>query len=154
MEYVESLKSVEVPDSVDALDIVNALDSVEGLESEMALDSVEVPDSIEVVPESVEVVQCPRCGTFHAGGVFGEACFQARRRARRCARCGLLHEDYDLIARFLHNMEKFDCELYIPDVEKLQMDGETILLPEHVIKKLDEIYSMKELEDAKMKQEQ
>jgi hypothetical protein len=50
-------------------------------------------------------------------------------------------------------MEKFDCELYIPDVEKLQMDGETILLPEHVIKKLDEIYSMKELEDAKMKQE-
>jgi hypothetical protein len=168
MEYVESLKSVEVPDSVDALDIVNALDSVEGLESEMALDSVEVPDSIEVVPESVkvapdfvevapdsvEVVQCPRCGTFHAGGVFGKACFQARRRARRCARCGLLQEDYDLIARFLHNMEKFDCELYIPDVEKLKMDGETILLPEHVIKKLDEIYSMKELEDAKMKQEQ
>ncbi|BAT14274.1 Os11g0529700 [Oryza sativa Japonica Group] len=168
MEYVESLKSVEVLDSVDALDIVNALDSVEGLESEMALDSVEVPDSVEVVPESVkvapdfvkvapdsvEVVQCPRCGTFHAGGVFGEACFQARRRARRCARCGLLHEDYDLIARFLHNMEKFDCELYIPDVEKLKMDGETILLPKHVIKKLDEIYSMKELEDAKMKQEQ
>ncbi|KAF2911098.1 hypothetical protein DAI22_11g151700 [Oryza sativa Japonica Group] len=168
MEYVESLKSVEVLDSVDALDIVNALDSVEGLESEMALDSVELPDSVEVVPESVkvapdfvkvapdsvEVVQCPRCGTFHAGGVFGEACFQARRRARRCARCGLLHEDYDLIARFLHNMEKFDCELYIPDVEKLKMDGETILLPKHVIKKLDEIYSMKELEDAKMKQEQ
>ncbi|EAY81154.1 hypothetical protein OsI_36337 [Oryza sativa Indica Group] len=127
----------------------------------MALDSVEVPDSVEVVPESVkvapdsvEVVQCPRCGTFHAGGVFGKACFQARHRARRCARCGLLHEDYDLIARFLHNMEKFDCELYIPDVEKLKMDGETILLPEHVIKKLDEIYSMKELEDAKMKQEQ
>uniref|UniRef100_I1R0Y3 Uncharacterized protein n=1 Tax=Oryza glaberrima TaxID=4538 RepID=I1R0Y3_ORYGL len=94
MEYVESLKSVEVPDSVDALDIVNALDSVKGLESEMALDSV------EVAPDSVEVVQCPRCGTFHAGGVFGEACFQACRRARRCARCGLLHEDYDLIARF------------------------------------------------------
>ncbi|KAF2908020.1 hypothetical protein DAI22_12g144800 [Oryza sativa Japonica Group] len=161
MEYVESLKSVEVPDSVDTLDIVNALDSIEGLESEMALDSVEVPDSVKVVlesvevaPDSVEVVQCPRCGTFHAGGVFGEACFQARRRARKCAHCGLLHEDYDLIARFLHNMEKFDCELYIPDVEKLQMDGETILLPEHVIKKLDEIYSMKELEDAKMKQEQ
>ena len=139
MEYVESLESVEVPDSVDALD------SVEGLESEMALDSV------EVVPESVEVVRCSRCGTFHAGGVFGEACFQARRRARRCARCGLLHEDYDLTARFLHNMKKFDCEFYIPDVEKLQMDGDIILLPEHVIKKLDEIYSMKKLEDAKMK---
>ena len=33
------------------------------------------------------------------------------------------------------------------------MDGDTILLPEHVIKKLDEIYNMKKLEEAKMKQE-
>uniref|UniRef100_A0A0E0EKL8 Uncharacterized protein n=1 Tax=Oryza meridionalis TaxID=40149 RepID=A0A0E0EKL8_9ORYZ len=154
MEYVESLKSIEVPDSVDTLDIVNALDSVEGLESEMALDSVEALESVEVAPDSVEVVECPCCGTFHAGGIFGEACFQARRRVCRCACCGLLYEDYDLIARFLHNMEKFDCELYIPDVEKLQMDGEIILLLEHVIKKLDKIYSMKELEDAKMKQDQ
>ncbi|CAD6265550.1 unnamed protein product [Miscanthus lutarioriparius] len=129
MEYVESLESVEVRDSVDALD------TIEGLESKMALDSVEVPDSVEVVPESVEVVpdsievvQCPRCGTFHAGGVFGEACFQAHRHARR----------------FLHNMEKFDYEFFVLDVEKLQMDSDTILLPEHVIKKL---------EDAKMKQD-
>jgi hypothetical protein len=38
-------------------------------------------------------------------------------------------------------------------VEKLQMDGDTILLPEHVIEKLDEIYNMK-LEDAKMKQDE
>jgi hypothetical protein len=42
-------------------------------------------------------------------------------------------------------MEKFYCEFYIPDVEKLQMNGDTILLPEHVIKKL---------EDAKMKDAQ
>ena len=41
-------------------------------------------------------------------------------------------------------MEKFDCEFYVTDVEKLQMDGDTILLPEHVNKKL---------EDAKMKQD-
>jgi len=38
-------------------------------------------------------------------------------------------------------------------VEKLQMDGDTILLPKHVIKKLDEIYYMKKLEEAKMKQD-
>jgi len=41
-------------------------------------------------------------------------------------------------------MEKFDCEFFVPDVEKLQMDSDTILLPEHVIKKL---------EDARMKQD-
>uniref|UniRef100_A0A0D9XDS5 Uncharacterized protein n=1 Tax=Leersia perrieri TaxID=77586 RepID=A0A0D9XDS5_9ORYZ len=179
-DSVEGLESEMALDSVEVMpDSVDAADSIEGLESEMALDSVEVPDSVKVRPDSVEVpefvevvpdsvdaldtvnaadsvkvVQCPRCGTFHAGGIFGEACFQARRHARRCARCGLLHEDYDLTARFLHDMEKFECEFYISDVEKLQMDGNTILLPEHVIKKLDQIYSMKKLEDAKMKQEQ
>ena len=64
-----------------------------------------------------------------------------------------VHRDYDLTTWILGGIEKFDCELYIPDVEKLQMDGDTILLPEHVIKKLDEIYNMKKLEDAKMKQD-
>jgi hypothetical protein len=88
-------------------------------ESEEAVDSVElVADSVLMVPDSVESL-CARCGIFHAGGVFRDAYFQVRRRARRCARCGLLHEDYDLPARCLHDMEKFDCEFYIPEVEKL-----------------------------------
>jgi hypothetical protein len=109
------------------------------------LDIEEVPDSVEVVPDSVEevldvnaVVHCPRCSTFHAGGVFGEACKQARHNARRCSRCGLLHEDCDFFAQVLDDMEKFDCGFYIPDVEKLQMDGNTIILPEEVIEKLEE----------------
>jgi hypothetical protein len=38
----------------------------------------------------------------------------------------------------LDDMEKFDCEFYIPDVEKLQMSGNTIILPEEVIEKLEE----------------
>jgi len=114
------------------------------------LDSVvEVPDSVtldNVEPlDSVKEVKCPRCSMFHAGGVFGEACFQARRNARRCARCGLLHEDYDVPARFLYGVDKFDCEFFIPDVEKLEMHGNTIILPEEVVKKLEE-------HDEKMKQ--
>jgi hypothetical protein len=94
-----------------------------------------VPDSVE--PDSVESL-CPRCGTFHAGGVFGEECFQARREARRCTRCGLLHEDYHLPANLFHAMDKFDCEIYIPDVDKLEMRGNTIILPDEVIKKLQD----------------
>ena len=90
---------------------------------------------------------------FHGGGVFGEACFQARREARRCARCGLLHEDYDMIAKWLDYLDKFDCEIYIPDACKLQMDGNTIILPEHVINKLDKIRDAKKLEHAKLKQD-
>ena len=139
--------------------VEQTLDNVEPLDTDEAVDSVELLDTVDVVPDSVEMVPdfveslCPRYGMFHAGGVFGEACFQAHRHTRRCARCGLLHEDYDLPARWLHKMEKFDCEVYIPDVDKLQMNGNTILLPEHVVKKLEENFNSKKLEEAKMKQQ-
>ena len=110
LDSVEALDSVEMLDTVEqALDNVEVMDSIEQtldniepLDTDEAVDSVEsldtvdvVPDSVEMVPDSVESL-CPRCGTFHAGGIIGEACFQARRHTRRCARCGLLHEDYDL----------------------------------------------------------
>ena len=133
----------EVPDS-----IVEVPDSVE-----------EVPDSIMEVPDSIddalddEVVHCPRCSMFHAGGVFGEACYQARREARRCARCGLIHSDYDLISSIIYRIDPFDCEIFTPDVDKLEMNGNTILLPEHVQMKLDgNIYNTKKLEDANKEQ--
>ena len=42
-------------------------------------------------------------------------------------------------------MDKFDCEFFIPDVEKLEMHGNTIILSEEVVKKLEE-------HDEKMKQ--
>jgi len=150
--------SVEgVPDSVevvpDSVDVVS--DSVELMPNsvDVVSDSVElVPDSVDVMPDSVKS-PCARCGTLHAGGVFGEACFQARGEARRCARCRLVHDDYDLTTWMLDKIEKFDCELYIHDVEKLEMDGDTILIPEHVQMKFDEIYNMKKLEDAKKKQD-
>ena len=122
----------EVPDSVDD-DVPDAVEDVP--------DAVEddVPDAVEEVPDVDEVVDCPRCRTFHAGGVFGEACRQARRNARRCARCGLLHEDYDLVTQVLDGMENFDCKFYIPVVEELQLEGNTIILPEQVVQKLDEM---------------
>jgi len=79
---LESVAALEVPDSV-VLDTV-ALDTVEalGMEEEVPHSVDMVPDSIDMVPDSVESM-CPRCGTFHVGGVFGEECFQARREARR-----------------------------------------------------------------------
>jgi hypothetical protein len=147
-------------DSEMALHLEMELDSERALDYAMAPDSVEVvPNSVDVVSDSVKLVPdsvespCARCGMFHAGGIFGEACFQARREARRCARCRLVHDDYDLTTWMLDKIEKFDCELYIPDVEKLEMDDETILVPEHIQMKFDEIYNMKKLEDAKKKQD-
>ncbi|CAD6253114.1 unnamed protein product [Miscanthus lutarioriparius] len=144
----------EVPDSVKELPDSDEL-LPDSIEVQLEYDAVQ-PNSVDVLPDSDqldEVVHCPRCGTFHAGGVFGEECYQARREARRCARCGLLHEDYDMIAKWLDYLDKFDCEIYIPDVSKLQMDGNTIILPEHVINKLDKIRDAKKLELAKLKQD-
>ena len=111
----------EVPDSVEELPDSDEL-LPDSIEVQLEYDAV-LPDSVDVLPDSDqldEVVHCPRCGTFHAGGVFGEECYQARCEARRCARCGLLHEDYDMIAKWLDYLDKFDCEIYIPDVSKLQ----------------------------------
>jgi hypothetical protein len=148
--------SLAAQDSV-ALDTDDLLDTVETPDSD-EMHTVEAPNFVEVVPDSLEMppdsveVKCPRCGTFHASGIFGETCYQARQKARRCAHCGLLHEDYDLAARVCDKMETFDCEVYIPDVHKLQMIGDTILLSEHVIKKLDEHYNMKKLKEQKLKQ--
>jgi hypothetical protein len=120
-----ALDSMQPPDSVEVVSdsveevphsVEEVLDSVESVDDVVSASVDDVPDSVEDAPEDDAVVHCPRCGTFHAGGVFGEACFQARRNARRCARCGLLHEDYDLPVRFFHLMDKFDCEFYIRDV--------------------------------------
>ena len=134
-------------DTVDPLDIIKQVpDSVEEVPDTVAEvpDTVEeVPDSIKEVPDVDKVVDCPRCGMFHTSSIFGEACYQARRNARRCASCGLLHEDYDIPARFFLDMDKFDCEFFIPDVEKLEMSGETIILPEQVVKKLEEMKQAK-----------
>nr|TKW28447.1 hypothetical protein SEVIR_3G323800v2 [Setaria viridis] len=130
----------ELPDSIKP-----DLDSIVEVPDSIALDNVEPLDSVEEVPDSVEEVQCPRRCMFHASGIFREAYFQARRNAHSCAHCGLLHKDYDVPARFLYGVDKFDCAFFIPDVEKLEMHGNTIILPEEVVKKLEE-------HDEKMKQ--
>jgi hypothetical protein len=132
MEYVEALDSEMVPDSVEAPQVVP--DSIEMVEV--------VPDSVKVVPESL----CVRCSTFHADN-DDEGYFQARCRARRC---GALHSNYDLVAKILHDYEHFDCEIYIPDVEKIEMRGDTILVRENIMKKLDGQLKMKQ--DAKKDQ--
>jgi len=105
-----------------------------------------VPYSL--LPESKPSI-CVRCGTTHDDN-DDEGYRLAHRLASRCARCGLVHRDYDLAARIMDHMENFDCEIYIPDVKKLQIDGYTILVPENILKKLEEHRKMKH--DAKKKQ--
>ncbi|PVH62817.1 hypothetical protein PAHAL_3G408000 [Panicum hallii] len=111
-----------------------------------------VPDSLELdslpdmVPDSMEPESqgtlCKRCNTIH-GDNDVVACRLACREASRGESCRLVHRDYNLAARILDDQDKSDCLIYIPDVDKLQISGETILVPEHVQNKLDEQRKMK-----------
>lgn len=62
---------------------------------------------------------CVRCSKDEEG------CHIARYLASRYGSCNFLHGDYNP-----HNKDKFDCEIYIPDVEKLTSD--IVLVSEHV----------------------
>ncbi|PUZ43663.1 hypothetical protein GQ55_8G025900 [Panicum hallii var. hallii] len=150
--------SMEAPEE-DALDSMDAaLEALEELTPEgltasaslpesLAPEEIVVPESLpDFVPDSMEPESqgtlCKRCNTIHGDNDI-VACRLARREASRCECCRVVHRDYDLAARILDDQDKFDCLIYISDVDKLQMSGEIILVPEHVQNKLDEQRKMK-----------
>nr|XP_034572900.1 uncharacterized protein LOC117837393 [Setaria viridis] len=55
-----------------------------------------------------------------------------------CSRCGLVHVEYRLGAMIYTGLDEFDCNLFIPDLDNVVMDGDTIVLPAHELKMLDE----------------
>ncbi|KAL6597806.1 hypothetical protein ACP70R_046611 [Stipagrostis hirtigluma subsp. patula] len=101
-----------------------------------SLYDVVVPDS-EGADED-DVCLCKRCGEVH-GVKDVDECRRIRREASRCDRCGLIHKDYDLMVWIIDGFDNFSCELYIPNIDELVMDGSTIILPEHVQEKIDEL---------------
>jgi len=38
----------------------------------------------------------------------------------------------------IHGLDEFDCELFIPDLDNVVMDGNTLMIPPQVLKMLDE----------------
>ncbi|CAN6333338.1 unnamed protein product [Urochloa humidicola] len=150
--------SVIVPDSSemelapDSMEMNVAPDSMEmnvapdSMEMNVAPDSMEMnvaPDSMEMVPESMEVVPdslppgaflCCRCDLIHEDRQSWNRSHSLR---WPCSRCGLIHSDYNFGA-MIYGLDKFDCEILIPDVDNVVMDGDTIILPAHVLKMLDE----------------
>ncbi|KAK3129291.1 hypothetical protein QOZ80_6BG0476470 [Eleusine coracana subsp. coracana] len=104
-------------------------------DANQTVDVLIVPDSCS---DDKELCLCKRCGKVH-GVQDIEECHRIRREQSRCSRCRLIHSDYDDSAWIIDGFEKFDCELYIPNVDELQMDGETILLSDHVQDRVDEV---------------
>ncbi|PUZ56979.1 hypothetical protein GQ55_5G391700 [Panicum hallii var. hallii] len=97
---------------------------------ELAADSkMMVPDSL--LPGSF---LCARCHLVHEDR---QACNHARSRRWPCSSCGLVHAEYRLGA-MIYSLDEFDCELLIPDLDNVVMHGNTLMLPAHMLKMLDE----------------
>jgi hypothetical protein len=81
---------------------------------------------------------CKRCGELH-GVKHIEECHHVRREQSRCTRCGLVHRNYATSVLIIDGFDTCDCELYIPNVDELQMADVTIILTDHVQKRVDEV---------------
>ena len=44
----------------------------------------------------------------------------------------------------IYGLDKFDCEILIPDLNEIKMEGDTIILPPHVLKVCDELMEIKQ----------
>jgi hypothetical protein len=77
------------------------------------------------------VCVCKCCAEVH-GVKDIEECRRVHREQIRCSRCGLIHRDHDISVLIIDDFHTFDCELYIPNVDELEMEDGTIILPDHV----------------------
>uniref|UniRef100_A0A0E0CJP3 Uncharacterized protein n=1 Tax=Oryza meridionalis TaxID=40149 RepID=A0A0E0CJP3_9ORYZ len=144
---------VKLIQQVDASDVVQKCrtSTPPPLCPEQDIDAVAIVDEVDAAAVVQEVdtaalwstlPECVRCGRVHDDK--GDKGLEEYRCARRrlCSRCGLLHRDYMLSAR-MYGVEEFDCEVFLPDLKDVKMDGNTILLPAHVIKMIDDLVESK-----------
>jgi hypothetical protein len=96
----------------------------------------ESQEPVEVVtPELLELAPDSITPELHERHEDRQAWNRAHSRLWPCSRCGLVHTEYRLGA-MLHGLDEFDCELFIPYLDNVVMDDNTLLLPPHVLKML------------------
>ncbi|CAN6209313.1 unnamed protein product [Urochloa humidicola] len=125
------------PDSQEPEELVAPESEVpESQDEHIAPESQELIAPESEVPESLPpgAFTCPRCHLVHADR---QSWNRAHSQRWPCSRCGLIHAEYSLGAR-IYGLDEFDCEVFIPDLDNVVMDGNTLLIPPHVIKMLDE----------------
>jgi len=49
-----------------------------------------------------------------------------------------------MVLAMIYGQREFDCNLFIPNLDEHVMQGDRIMLPPHVIKKLDELDASKD----------
>jgi hypothetical protein len=120
---------------------VVAPDSEMELVPDSQMDTLLSSELQELVPDSVMVLDSLPPGAFifsrcHLVHEDCETWNRARSRFWPCSRCRLKHADYTIFAMH-HGFIDFDCELFIPDLDNVMMDGNTLVLPPHMLKMID-----------------
>jgi Zn-finger protein len=126
------LKVLVAPESQEPEMVPDLLlsDSMDAHAQELAPESEMVPDSL---PPGSFV--CAHCHLVHEDR---QAWNRAHSRFWPCSHCNLVHKEYRLTA-MLDRFDEFDCLIFIPDLDELEMDGKTIVLSPQVLKMLDEM---------------
>lgn len=99
-------------------------------------------ESLEVVPDSEvsppAAFVCPRCHLIHEDCQSWD---RAHSRFWPCARCGLVHFEYMVMAMF-YGFEEFDCKIFIPVLDNFVMNGDDVKFDEEVLKMLMEKHDL------------
>jgi hypothetical protein len=139
MELVAPESEMEmVSDSITLESEVAPKDNSSPLDSEMVPESLEfvldsmAPESEHALPPGAFV--CARCHLVHEDR---QAWDRAHSRFWPCSRCGLVHLEYMLLA-MLYGLDEFDCKVFIPDLDKVVMHGNSIKFDPQVLKMLGE----------------
>ncbi|KAL5200690.1 hypothetical protein ABZP36_021893 [Zizania latifolia] len=94
-----------------------------------------VSDDVVLLPT------CGRCSKVHDIKDLDTCRLTCR---KPCYHCGFVHIDYTVML-WIYDLNDFDYEILIPDVDEVNMDGMTLVLPQEVLKKLDNIHKIKSL---------
>jgi hypothetical protein len=131
-------------ESQEAEEFVTPESLPDSLEMEVVPDSI-TPEVPELAPDSSEMEVVPDslppssflCACCHLVHEDRQAWNRVHSRRWPCSRCGLVHAEY-ILSAMIDGFNEFDCEVYIPDLDNVVMDGNTLVLPPHVLKMLDE----------------
>jgi hypothetical protein len=97
---------------------------------------VVVPNSLETKPGSLPpaVFICARCHLVHEDHQAWDC---AHSCLWPCSCCGLVHNEYMVLAMF-YGFNEFDCEVFIPKLDNMVIHGNNVKFDEHVLNKLNQ----------------
>ncbi|RLM54775.1 hypothetical protein C2845_PM10G13290 [Panicum miliaceum] len=133
-EIASKWQDLVAPESQEREEVAPESEEIAPEWQELIVSESQEPEEV-VTPELLELALDSITPELHERHEDRQAWNRAHSRLWPCSRCGLVHAEYRLGA-MLHGLDEFDCELFIPDLDNIVMDGNTLVLSPHVLKML------------------